>query len=202
MSFLEYKNKHKGEIAYIISSGPTLDNFKEQEPGVYIGVNFSFRNDTIRKKISYAFVEDPCGRINNLGPNVNVFHLNISKTKNCKCESFEQKVKWYDLKDISGKSEGQLSASRYYDLRVSKRSSTTAFYAFFFALYCGFKKIYLVGCDCANTGYATKCDNKGGNYKGLIIGWKTIKEITKHDGVEIISINPVGLKDVFPSITL
>ena len=55
---LQYKDKHKGEVAYIFGTGPTLNYFEEQEKGVYIGGNHIIRSEIITKKLEYYFFGD------------------------------------------------------------------------------------------------------------------------------------------------
>ena len=61
----------------------------------------------------------------------------------------------------------------------------------------GIKKIYLAGCDCQGGNVFI---NKHEKYKYLVENWVNIKSYLKDNfpDLEIYSLNPVGLKDIFP----
>ena len=74
-----------------------------------------------------------------------------------------------------------------------------------FALYCGFKKIYLVGCDCGQYDQEGKngtakyfFKNDGGSKLNqyTIDRWKKIYQLKNnhYPKAQIINMNPVGLK--------
>ena len=54
---LKYKNKHKGETCYIFGSGPTVNSFKLQEPGIFIGCNHIIKHEYIKKNLKYYFLD-------------------------------------------------------------------------------------------------------------------------------------------------
>lgn len=66
-------------------------------------------------------------------------------------------------------------------------TSTTAIKIFQFALYCGFTKILLVGCDCSHS------------YKNMVANWIAAKKFADkfYPNTEIAVINPINLKGVF-----
>ena len=69
-----------------------------------------------------------------------------------------------------------------------------------FALWTHPKRIYLVGCDCTTNGYSY--DKKDKNFlpvNTIIETYKKFKQFAQkyYPDVEIISINPVGLKGLF-----
>ena len=69
-----------------------------------------------------------------------------------------------------------------------------------FALWTNPKRIYIVGCDCSNTGHFDK--SKSDNLSYLIHPWKIFKEFVQiyYPETEIISVNPVGLRGLFTDI--
>jgi hypothetical protein len=100
----------------------------------------------------------------------------------------------------------------HYDIRkapLGDVGGSVIFSAFHFALWTYPKRIYLVGCDCtARWGISGMHFNDiSPNYNlsmndNTLKGWKKMKEFcqTYYPDVEIISINPVGLKDMFQDI--
>ena len=71
-----------------------------------------------------------------------------------------------------------------------------------FALYSGFEKIYLVGCDCNGFFHSQNFLNNTDINKqidmDLVYWWKQIYNFknTKYHLTKIININPVGLKNI------
>ena len=82
---------------------------------------------------------------------------------------------------------------------------STIFIALEFGLLMGFKKIYLVGCDCTKlnkyildqeNNYWDDSENKSKLFPGWISMCNYIK--TYHPDVKMYSVNPVGLKNLIP----
>ena len=69
---------------------------------------------------------------------------------------------------------------------------------------CGFKKIYLVGCDCT-VGHCYKqfhTKYHSGDFTDfsiLVPAWKIMKALIPDD-VKIVNINPKGLKGIFEDV--
>ena len=76
---------------------------------------------------------------------------------------------------------------------------STIFMPLQFALYCGFKTIYIVGCDCIGSNFKFEEHQQIRNQQ-LLDTWKIVKEWikVKYPEVEIKVINPRGLKNLFP----
>lgn len=77
---------------------------------------------------------------------------------------------------------------------------TVVFPALQFALWTYPKRIYLVGCDCSLNGYAYNSAETNILYPDkLIQAYQEFKIFANkyYPDVEIISINPVGLKEIF-----
>ena len=73
------------------------------------------------------------------------------------------------------------------------------FSAIQFALYTNPKRIYLVGCDCSDNGYFDQIGAKDPKATFFVPVWQKLKEFASRNypNIEIISINPVGLKGLF-----
>lgn len=210
-TFLPFHRKHEGADFVIVASGPTAEKYVEPIPGaVHIAVNRSYQFD--RVKFDYIFIQD----ISGAGKYVD----GIAAYRPGEC------VKFYGLtaterEDVSLiMSDDHLRAAgalRYYsELRDSVGERPRFAYdlsteplgdfgsivlpAMQFALWAGAKRIYLVGCDNSQNGYAFG----GAESNSLALdlttrGFVAIKEFAKryYPKTEIISINPVGLKGLF-----
>lgn len=80
---------------------------------------------------------------------------------------------------------------------------SVAFGAFHFALYTGAQKILLVGIDNKLSGYFTKEHRQDFLMtENILRGWRKVKTFCDiyYPNVEIISVNPVGLKGIFKDV--
>ena len=84
---------------------------------------------------------------------------------------------------------------------MSFLNHSIVFPAIQFALYSGFSKIYLVGCDCNgyfhSNNYLTGQNNTS-IHTDLVYWWYRMYEFKKkyYEDTRIISLNPVGLKKI------
>ena len=73
-----------------------------------------------------------------------------------------------------------------------------------FALYTHPKRIYIAGCDCSANGHIIWTQKKDfcSDKDVIIYGWKKIKQFQSYHypDIEMISINPVGLKGLFKDV--
>ncbi len=96
----------------------------------------------------------------------------------------------------------------FYDISILPLfdRGTIAHPALNFALWTNPRRIYLIGCDCSNAGYA-----EGGrkqvllsekHHRDIIIGYHQLKKLRDYfcPDVEIISVNPVELKGLFKDV--
>lgn len=214
----KYKDKHIGETCYIFGCGPTVNNFKEpSEPGVYIGCNRIIKNKEIKNKLKYYFfghkyAVDP---INEDGTNnkVEIDNLPYDIEKICFvsfCNNWHQTYGYSEndiakLKNINAIPCDLTIEVIYKDISKNPFINHSIVYpSAQFALYCGFTKIYLVGCDCAtqisgpynefwNRNYIQK--SRIQNDEHLIEWWLKIKKFKdiNYPNAKLININPVGL---------
>lgn len=196
-----YKNRYDGKDIFIIATGSTLKYFKQNEEGIYIGVNKSFLTDI---KLDYLFMQD-----------YKATQSYIEKAQDYPCTKFYGIFIDENLnRDIGIPMEIREKANAksyynnfpcqeiYYDIENNALMdfSSIAFAAIHFALYTGSKRIHLVGCDCSNNGYY---DNSIQSFQidteRTIKGYKKLKEFCSlyYPDTEIISINPIGLKGIF-----
>lgn len=218
-NLLQFKNKHKNEVAYIFGSGPSIKKFKKQEDGIFIGGNNILFNEYIRNNLNYYFTvhgykesswrkvykEGNPYDLNKLDKKIKVFCV-VSRS-NC---LGSHDITLQDLKDMEEKNYQPIDIYNGIGNHTpnieseSMMNSNICITMTQFALYCGFKKIYLVGCDC------TYCTTNIRNYfwTGLktnkllhkrIKHWKSLINYKQkyYDEVKIININPIGLKNSF-----
>lgn len=197
--FDKYKDIHLNESAYLLGSGPTIKDFPvEEHPGLYIGINDVYFLPHIKDKLNYLMTDKYFPEIELISDDVKLFCLGNGYCK--------PRRSYFAYKSHIGEMSDMYSGTT---LEVWKRFNECAsmiFHGFFLAVHLGCKKIHLVGCDCTeNRAMITSKDklNKAFKYANrLVPGWKAIKEFTKenHPDVEILNINPVNLKDMFPSV--
>tara|TARA_R100000315_G_C5205062_1_gene121077 strand:+ start:355 stop:1005 length:651 start_codon:yes stop_codon:yes gene_type:complete len=209
--FKQFENKHKGQVAVLFGSGPSLNEYKHIEADVYVGVNyigdfelFDQSKDN-HQKLDYYFFGDR-GR--------------------CMDESFDVRIAKFGASEVDGsphelhysKEEVELFGAYPMSVRnmmpprftldISENATcgvSVIFHALNFLLYTGIKTIYIVGCDCnekvcfdgkpiINSGDAS--------YDIYKVGWKEAKNFIDNNNLEteIISVNPVGLKNLFKEI--
>lgn len=211
---LKYKNKHQGETCYIFGSGPTYNMFKIQDAGTFIGCNHIIKNKYIKDNLKYYFFGhgytiyttdnsiygNHKKEVDNLGNDIDKFCM-VSRNNDFSIHNFTEKsVK--KLKDINA-IPCDMNLTNI-DINLHEKpflNHSIVFPATQFALYSGFTKIYLVGCDCNKSGYNSyffrNTENYGLDYN-LIDYWKQIYDFKEktYPNTEIISINPIGLKGI------
>jgi hypothetical protein len=224
--FKAYENKHKSRSAILFGSGPSILNF---DPSIVPDNVLRFGvNDQIFLNLSldYWFMGDAMPQI----PDKFYDRFEEFDEYTPKEQKFIRLCNWKDEREISvprwGKvpRNGQLpnlKNSKYYiadsggnpEKCLFKKDisggnlfavASITFEVLQFMLYCGVKKIYLVGQD---------SDYTNGTFRGYKIGlaqgagpcilnyWKLVDDWIKENypDVEIFSINPVGLK-LFPEV--
>ena len=216
-NLLQFKNKHKNEVAYIFGSGPSIKNFKKQEEGIFIGGNNILFHDNIRNNLTYYFTvhgfkesswrkvykEGNPYDLNKLDKKIKVFCV-VSRS-NQLIDINKEDLKIMEEKDYQpidiyngiGNHTPNIESEPLMNSNVCITMTQ-------FALYCGFKKIYLVGCDC------TYCTVNIRNYfwTGLktkkllhkrVNHWNSLKNFKEkyYKDTKIININPIGLKGFF-----
>ncbi len=213
---LKYKNKHQGETCYIFGSGPSLNKFKIQEPGLFLGCNHVIKSKYIKDNLKYYFFghgytiynNDNCTignhkkEVDDLGNHIEKFCM-VSRDNDFSIHNFtEESIK--QLKNINSIPCDMNLNTLYYNLEKNPfLNHSIIFPTIQFALYSGFTKIYLVGCDCnlyrQDSSRKYFFDNNVHNNRidyNNIKWWKGIYNFKNkfYKNTEIISINPVGLK--------
>ena len=216
--FPQFKNINRNKTVAIVATGKTMSYYKQNDNIVNIGVNAACLREDI--DFSYWFAIDYSATKNlmdflKLKKYYKFFgQCSSSLTDHCfrkiKNDEFEYYFFPDSLIDDMPNSfkfyidHPSLEINRDIETQAMPDLSSCVFSALRFALYTGTKKIYLVGCDASLNGYFDK------NYKqieswspeNVLRGWYIYKEFLDifYPDVEIISINPVGLKGIFKDI--
>lgn len=219
-TFSKYKDIYKGKSVVLYCTGPSSKSYIPIKDAIHVGVNFAFYNEKV--KLDYLFVQDRYPTISE----------NWEEIKNYDCKKFFGIHYWDDENKptlaINEQDCKANNAERYYfkcitgtgrsdmclmspdiTTRPFNTWGSTAFCALEFIMWTNPDKVYLVGCDCENTGHA---DKRNDEYKpsydlneafdGIYHGWLMFKKfVQKHyPNTEIISINPKRLKGLFTDL--
>lgn len=214
-TFGKYKGCYTGKEVAIIATAPSLNNYRQIENVINIGVNRAFLKDNI--KLDYLFMQD-YGAIK-------------SYIEDVTQEQYNDIVKFYGVCAYPryGHQFGEKDAGVVIPESVILRHKANKFYLYSkypllpvrfnvdidktwvadcgsialsaaqFALFTNPKKLYLVGCDCSS-GYFN--GQKGNNCDYLIKPWQELKKFADiyYPETEIVSVNPVGLKGIFTDL--
>ncbi len=203
--FLPYKNVYEGKEGILLGTGPTLNQYDfEEDDGtrIKVGVN-SIALDDI--KLDYYF----CGHIDKR-----------SKSYIAKMQEYQPRFekfgfvlldgrineKWLTLKmatnlglcpyELTTKNEFRLELDQYPVVNCC-----IAFSGLQFMVYAGIKKIYLVGCDTTQVvSYKDSSIDSERVVSMMMDTWKLFSLFAAKHDVEIVSINPVGLKGMFKDV--
>lgn len=208
-TFPQFKNINKGKDVVIVATGPSLTQFKPIDNAIYIGVNRAVQYNKVH--YDYYFVQDYSGATPQYLDNIYQYKRCVKfiglTTENTAPERtipemyrdgkdmYAYRTDWENIKKFKTKFA--------YDLATTALGcgGTIVLPAIQFALWTHPKRIYLVGCDTTTSGYFDNKADKANflnteKLKGL---YQEIKAFAHqyYPDVEIISINPVGLKGIF-----
>lgn len=213
--FPQFRNIHVGRDIVIIATGPTLAKYTEPfENTVNIGLNRAYQFNKVQ--LDYLFMQD--------GTATASYIDEIDKLENIKkfygrrlfFENYRPGVRITE-KHLISKNSYEFYCYNYCDCEPKPNlavyplftAASVSFPAIHFALYTHPDRIYLVGCDSTSEPYwdgvgretdylnqATRVNNT------MLNGYVRLKEFAElyYPDVEIISVNPVGLKGIFKDI--
>ncbi|MBP5534333.1 MAG: hypothetical protein J6Y03_02360 [Alphaproteobacteria bacterium] len=212
-TFLPFKNKHQGKDIVIVATGPSARKYKPILNAIHIGVN---RAIDVGVDLDYLFIQDYSGSKEYL-PRIDKyrkgkcikfygltteyesqFHRVIPESNAVIADALRYRTDWVDIPYF----EPQFA----YDISTKPLGcfGSIVFPALQFALWTNPKRIYLVGCDCTSgVGYFDKQETGGNSLTDTIIDtYKKFKDFAHiyYPDIEIISVNPVGLKGIFKDI--
>lgn len=211
-TFGGYEGSLAGKEVVLMAAGPTLKEYVQEKyikDAVHIGVNKAVVH---YKELDYYFMADWTA-IESYGIQENILKSNAKKFFGSGILSDEYGTTSFATPlDFIKKCNASMYFAMHYASHqiiqpdISKHPlfgyGSIIIPAFHFALYCHPKRIYLVGCDCSTGGHFD--DRKTFTMvdiatQRLINEWKRMALFAKYHypDVEIISINPVGLKGLF-----
>lgn len=205
-AFKKFKGINSGKSLAIIGTGPSLDLYKPKDDIVYIGMNGAWRRKDI--KWTYYFAQDfnrSTGGHEDFIKNTvcDYFFIGRYPQRFELCKYFEAPVE-YSKSDKVYPYFLDVNPSRdiYMDITHHPlfNQGSIVFPVLQFALYTQPKKIYLIGCDVCNIGYSYDKEARGCHgADGWKIGYARLKTFAEYyyPDVEIISVNPIGLKKLF-----
>lgn len=212
--FCKYKNIYKGKEVVLVASGPTVKEYNMLNGAVHIGVNHTFTLSNVI--LDYLFIHDS---LNNSSSSEMHSKANDYRRGLCKKMYGYHPMNIYSIAEQDAMNadaeryyfvDNEIPTSEYVLLSADITSrplncwASIVFPAMEFALYTHPKKIYLVGCDCAKNGhiYASNKKDFCSDRDKIIYGWEQIKKFAnkKYPDIEIVSINPVGLKSLFKDV--
>ena len=215
--FEKYRNCNKGKKVVIVACGPSVDKYKPIKGAKHIAINRAFLKKDI--KFNYIFVHDRM-ILDDCRTKIKKYKADkfVAYATNF-INSYKNNMVSKDVTDIGGKRfiisdpalldtgggqfdviQPDITRGAFYD-----RGGGTVFSALQFALFTNPKEIYLVGCDCTQTGYFK---NKGIKTKQNYLLektkflWEEVKYFVEqyYPDTKIISVNPVGLKGLFTDL--
>jgi len=209
-TFLKFKGINRGKDVVIVATGPTLSKFKQIKEAIYIGVNRAYQFTDVH--FNYYFIQDFSGETPNYIDDVYRYRncikfigltaedsdprKTIPEKYSLGNDIYRYRTDWENIENFKTKFSYDLSTT------ALGCGGTVVLPALQFALYTQPKRIYLVGVDTSNSGYF---NSKTKNIlfpellKQRYIELKNFAEQYYPD-IEIISINPVGLKGIFKDV--
>ncbi len=202
----KYRGCYDGRDIVIVGCGPTLEYFEPIKNAIYIGINRAFKFDKVN--FNYLFASDnfPEGMNDFIEYNMNTCDKFITYWN----EENNERVRQADLIKIKNFQYVLWGRNNRMPMDISLEPFgaynyfSTSSVATQFALYTLPKRIYLVGMDCTINNIYRNTPPKffDGTYHNNVKGWIALKEDIndKYPDIEIISINPVGLKGLFKDV--
>lgn len=213
-TFSQYKFFHHNDSIAIFGCGPTIGHYKNDLKTINIALNKAIFFENI--KFNYLFVWDYLG----FKDKYPTYFEEVKKYKNCtkfygkflnpKLPSIPE---FFD--DESNNIKHFYSCQRYglpeenQEIKIYPDIDThpicdfmsVSFAALQFALYTQPKRIYLVGLDTALNGHYFD-EESGYDLTTMLSGYNDMKDFVQlhYPKVEIISVNPVGLKGLFKDV--
>lgn len=215
-TFSKYKNIHCGRDIVLVATGPTLNYFRPIKDAVYVGVNRSFLCDSLN--LDYLFMQDYVAVKDYIELSQNYKNKRLKRFYGILQAEIEDKWIIPEATAIRHKAEryyawaawnlNKVPVYEYFaaDITVKPLAcfGSVVFPAMQFIFYTNPRRIYIVGCDCENTGHFNNSKKVASdpNFTEVKRGWKLIKKFQEiyYPETQIISVNPVGLKGLFEDL--
>lgn len=214
-TFPKFKACHYNENVAVLGSGPTLEYYNNELDTINIALNHTFSLKNYKFTYSFAldsgiflnwpnYIEDikKSNCINFLG---NPLDINANQFPEI-ANSDKYNIYRYYTSNRSGCYGIEFGKIFFKDLEVRPLldAYSVVFSALQFAIYTHPKKLYLIGLDTSNNGHYFSFGGGDGKYltENMIKIYKKFKTFAQihYPDVEIISVNPVGLKGLFKDV--
>ena len=208
-TFSKYRGAFLDRNVFLIATGPTLNDFHYSRKGdIYVGVNAAFlRNDI---DLDYLFAHDYTA-VKSYIDDMDKYRPDtcIKFYGQCHCgPSACMNIPEYHA--LKAKALRYMVDASYYENTVIFTNDIStqpmpaipiSFAALQFILWGCPKRIYLVGCDCSDSGHFVDRQTKG-VCSDQLQAWKTFKDFQQkfYPDTEVISVNPIGLKGMFRDV--
>ena len=214
-AFIPYKNKHSGETCFVFGTGPSLIQFGSSKYADKVSNSVTIgANEIIHYNINmdYYFIGDAGNAHKGFNsnpeayikykPNIDKFFRSDKQVAKHipQLPQDVQGVSYYKTSGWSFKHPLYKNLAHKFNKDITKEildCGSIILEALQFALYCGFKSIYLVGCDCdyskGTFNTSNHIDHSLKNF--MLSNWVKIKNFIdkEYPEVSIITINPVGM---------
>lgn len=208
-NLIKYKNCNEGKDVIIIGGGATLkyyQNVHSSGKKVFVGINRAYKMSEIA--FDYLFSQDMLSGIDESYNFINyrpesckkfIGHITVPNTTFRYRINLYAQVKNQELYILDNKRMGEIPLN--ITLEPFADLCGTVFSVLQFILYTNPKRIYLYGFDC-NRSHSFEFNEGNMGYKYQYPSWLKFKDyIDKNTyNVEIISVNPVGLKGLFKDV--
>lgn len=213
--FPQFKNINDGKDVVIIATGPTLAKYVNPiEGAVNIGLNRAYQFDKV--KLDYLFMQDGTATASYIDEIDKLDDIRKFYGRRLFNEIHRPGVRLPEY-HLKSKNSNEYYCYNYNNCEIKPNiavyplfaAASVSFPAIHFALYTHPKKIYLVGCDSTSAPYwdgkgrETEYLEQAARINNLMLeGYYRLKKFADeyYPDVEIISINPVGLKGIFKDI--
>lgn len=202
-AFASSRFMNYGRDVVVCATGPSFDYFDPIPNAFYIGVNHAFRT---KKPILFDVLF--CQDVVSTGFGGKV-PPDMMSYRGKKCHKFFGNATPISLEiDPRTLLFNHYMADNSFNYRIDIHPlpdfTSVIFSAFSYALWTTPKRIFIVGADCSS-GHAPSLNNPhnaGVNLSRLVKYWEKMKNFASwyYPGIEIISINPIGLKGLFHDI--
>lgn len=209
-AFAEFKGCHRGETVAVVATGPSLNYYSQIKGVPHIGVNTSFlKNDlTLDYYFAVDYASDWANQLKNYS-----FIKFLARNEWIRINNVPEAFPEYIIEENQARRffVGELFGEIYADITAYPlmMGYTVAFPAIQFAMFTRPKRLLLIGCDCSSNGhydgepYILEEEKYFFSIEQInaewIRGYKHIKAFAErvYPDMEIISVNPVGLKGIF-----
>ena len=211
--FSKFKNKHQGKTCFVIGTGPSFNKFDQskvlKENNFFIGVN---EVPVSGISLDYWFMQDPAKEYNGDSSKKGFYaHENFLTEYKPRLAKFigrlyqreefyrmPENVKYAEYYDLAPHSE-EIPFEMNLNEGNIKTGASVTFSVLQFVLFSGFSRIILVGqdCDYSNgifvSSKATTQFQINNVQPSLFNYWNHFLKISKELGLEVYSLNPIGL---------